>query len=84
MDVFARFGRDARRVHARNTNNVLDLLRDALRLGGRQVDFVDDGRDLKVVLDRKIRIASVCASMPCDASTTRIAPSHAASERDTS
>ena len=56
MDVFARFGRDARRVHARNTNNVLDLLRDALRLGGRQVDFVDDGRDLKVVLDRKIRI----------------------------
>ena len=27
---------------------------------------------------------SVCAWMPCDASTTRIAPSHAASERDTS
>ena len=30
------------------------------------------------------RFESVCAWMPCDASTTRIAPSHAASERDTS
>jgi hypothetical protein len=28
--------------------------------------------------------ASVCASMPCDASTTRIAPSQACSARDTS
>ncbi len=28
--------------------------------------------------------ASVCASTPCVASTTRTAPSHAASERDTS
>ena len=30
------------------------------------------------------RFDSVCAWMPCDASTTRIAPSHAASERETS
>jgi hypothetical protein len=30
------------------------------------------------------RLLSVCACTPCDASTTRIAPSHAASERDTS
>jgi hypothetical protein len=30
------------------------------------------------------RLLSVCAWMPCDASTTRIAPSHALSERDTS
>ena len=29
-------------------------------------------------------LASVCASIPCDASTTRTAPSHAASERETS
>ena len=28
--------------------------------------------------------ASVCASMPCEASTTSTAPSHAASDRETS
>ena len=30
------------------------------------------------------RFESVCACTPCDASTTRMAPSHAARERDTS
>ena len=32
----------------------------------------------------KYTLAIVCASTPCDASTTRSAPSHAASERETS
>ena len=30
------------------------------------------------------QLASVCASIPCDASTTSTTPSHAASERETS
>ena len=62
----------------------LDLFLDPFRLGRRQIDLVQYRNDLKVVLDRKVSIASVCASTPCDASTTSSAPSHADSDRETS
>ena len=56
VDVFARFGGDARGVHAGDADDVLDLLRDPVGLGGGQVDLVDDGGDLEVVLDRQIGV----------------------------
>jgi hypothetical protein len=55
-----------------------------LGLGARQVDLVEDRDDLEPASSARKRFESVCAWMPCDASTTRIAPSHAASERETS
>ena len=66
-------------------DQVHDLLRALLGLGARQVDLVEDRNDLEPgVHARGTGCESVCAWIPCDASTTRIAPSHAASERETS
>jgi len=50
----------------------------------REVDLVEHGDDLHPASIARNRLESVCAWIPCDASTTRIAPSHAWSERDTS
>ena len=51
-------------------DDVLDLLFDPVRLGRRQIDLVQDRDQFEIVLDREIVFASVCASTPCDASTT--------------
>ena len=64
---------------ARDGQDVLELLDDRLGVGRWQVDLVEDGDDGQV-LARSARwtLASVWASMPWVASTTRIAPSQAA------
>ena len=62
------------------TDDVLDLFLDSLGLGTGQIDLVDDRNEFQVVFDREIRLASVCASTPCDASTTSSAPSQAESD----
>jgi GTP-binding protein LepA len=45
---------------------------------------IHPGDEFKLMATARYVFARVCASMPCDASTTRIAPSQAASERETS
>jgi hypothetical protein len=55
-----------------------------LGLGAGQVDLVEDGDDLEPASSARNRFDSVWAWMPCEASTTRMAPSQAASERETS
>jgi hypothetical protein len=67
-------------VIAVEADDVRDLARSRLR--ARQIDLVDDRDDLEVVFDSEV-FASVCASTPCDASTSSSAPSHAGSDRAT-
>ena len=50
---------------------------------GRSILF-STGMIVRSFSSARYRFASVCASMPCAASTSRIAPSHAASDRETS
>jgi hypothetical protein len=57
---------------------------DLLGLGGGQVDLVDDGDDLVVVLDRLVDVGERLRLDPCAASTTSSAPSQAARLRETS
>ena len=56
LHVDAVFGGDLRRVHCRDADDVFNLGLGALRVGGGQVDLVDDGQDLEIVLERKIRV----------------------------
>jgi hypothetical protein len=62
---------------ARDREDVLQLLHHHLGLGRRQVDLVDDRDDRQASRSARWTFASVCASIPWAASTTRIAPSHA-------
>ena len=55
-DAEARLGRDAQHVVGRAAEEVGDLLRPAIGLGRGQVDLVQDGHDLEVVLDREVRV----------------------------
>ena len=55
-DAHAHFGGDAGRVHARQTDHVLHLVGHAVRLGAGQVDLVQDGHQLQVVLQRKVGV----------------------------
>jgi hypothetical protein len=47
----AGLGRDLQRARGVDADDVLDLLADAVGLGGRQIDLVEDGDDLVVDLD---------------------------------
>ena len=52
----AGLGRDLDRVRGVEPDHVLDLLADAFGLRGRQIDLVEDGNDLVIVVDRLIDI----------------------------
>ena len=56
VDVDAELGGDLRRVLGGDGKDILDLLLHTLGIGGRQVDLVDDGADLQIVLHRKIGV----------------------------
>ena len=56
LDVDALLGRDLRRVHGRDADDVLDLGLGALGVGGGQVDLVDDRQDLEIVLERQVGV----------------------------
>ena len=56
VDVDALLGGDLGRILGGDGQNVLDLLLDALGVGGGQVDLVDHGANFKVVLHREIRV----------------------------
>ena len=64
VDVDALLGGDFGRILGGDGQNVLDLLLDALGVGGGQVDLVEHGADFKVVLHREIR---VCERLCLDA-----------------
>ena len=56
VDAEAGLGRDHHRVGGIEADHLLDLLLDALRLGGGQVDLVEDRHDLVVVVDRLVDV----------------------------
>ena len=56
VDADPGLGRDHQRVRGVEADNVLDLLPDAVGLGCRQVDLVQDGDDLEVGVDRLVGI----------------------------
>ena len=56
VDAEAGLGGDHHRVGGVEADHVLDLLLDALRLGGGQVDLVEDRHDLVVVVDRLVDV----------------------------
>ncbi len=53
-------------------------------VGRGQVDLVEDRMIVRSLSSARYRFARVCASMPCAASTSSTAPSHASSARETS
>ena len=57
MDVDVHFRGDLRAVLGRDADDVLDLLLDARRIRGRQVDLVDDRHDLQPRVDREVGVA---------------------------
>ena len=59
------------RVGGVDADHVLDLLLDPLRLGGRQVDLVEDRDDLVVVVDRLVDVGE---RLRLDALATRRPP----------
>ena len=56
LNVDALLGGDLRRVHGGDADDVLDLGLGAVRVGGGQVDLVDDGQDLQIVVQREIGV----------------------------
>ena len=56
VDAEAGLGGDHHGVGGVEADHVLDLLLDALRLGGGQVDLVEDRHDLVVVVDRLVDV----------------------------
>ena len=56
VDADSRFRRCEHGVVRIESDHVLDLLAHALRLGRRQIDFVDDREDVEIVVDGEIRI----------------------------
>ena len=52
----AGLGRDPQDVVGRDAEDVLDLHRVAVGIGGRQVDLVERGHDLEVVLHRQVAV----------------------------
>jgi hypothetical protein len=45
-----------RRAHGGDPDDVLDLRFRADRIGGRQVDFIDDGQNFEIMIQRQIGI----------------------------
>ncbi len=56
VDVDARLGGDLRRVLGGDADDLLDLVLHPLGLGGGQVDLVDHGQDLQVVIQGQIGV----------------------------
>ena len=56
FDVEAGLGRDRDGVRGIEADHVLDLLLDAIDVGRRQVDLVEDGQDLEVVVERLVDV----------------------------
>ena len=56
LHVEAGLGRHPGRVLGGQADHVLDLMHDPLRLRGGQVDLVDDGQDLEVVVDGQVHV----------------------------
>ena len=56
IDVQAGLGGDAGRVHAGQTDDVFHFLRHLVRVGGGQVDLVQDGHQLQVVLQGHVGV----------------------------
>ncbi len=54
--ALAGLGRDAQDVLGGDADHALDLTRDAVGLGDREIDLVDGGYDGQVVLDREVRV----------------------------
>lgn len=64
LDAEARLCGNFDRIGGIQSDHFLDLRLDALRLGGRQVDLVEDGDDLMVVVER---LVNVCKRLRFDA-----------------
>ena len=64
VDADARFGAGEDGFGGVDADDVLDLVADLFGLGGGEVDLVDDGDDLVVVLDR---LVDVCEGLRLDA-----------------
>ena len=56
VDVQAGLGRDPGRIQAGQTDHIFDLLGDLLRVGAGQVDLVQDGYQLQVVLQSHVGV----------------------------
>ena len=56
MDILACSGTDQRRVAAVKTDDVLNLMLCDIGTGIHHVNLVDDGNDLKIVVQRKIGV----------------------------
>ena len=56
MDVQAVFGGDAGGVQGGDADDILHLVGHPLRVGGGEIDFVDDRDDLQVVVHRQVGV----------------------------
>ena len=56
VDVQPQLGADFRRVLGGDADDLLHLVLGPLRVGGGQVDLVDDGQDLQIVVQRQIGV----------------------------
>ena len=56
LDVLAGLGRDRDGVRGVESDHLLDLLLDAVGIGSRQVDLVEDGQDLEIVVERLVDV----------------------------
>ncbi len=54
--ALAGLGTDAHGIRRIDADDFLDLLADPVRVGGRQVDLVDDGQDLEALLHRGVAV----------------------------
>ena len=63
MDIDACLCRDLRRVLSRDSDYILDLADDPLRIGTGKIDLVDNGNDLKSAVNSKI---GVCQGLSLD------------------
>ena len=56
LDIGAQLGGDLRSVHGGQADDILHLLLGLQRIGGRQVDLVEHGKDLQIVLHGQIGV----------------------------
>ena len=56
FDIEAGLGRNADGVRRVDADHVLDLLLDAVGVGGRQIDLVQDREDLEIVVERLVDV----------------------------
>ena len=73
-----------RSILGRNTDYIFDFLNNPVGSALGKSILLTTGTISSPLSTARYVFARVCASMPCDASTTRIAPSQAANERETS